>query len=219
MKKMDNLEQFIAHNRASFDSETPSEKVWTHIESRLSDNDTVLEQFIQVNREQFDTETPHLKVWTAIDNRINAGQTGGKLVRMSWLRQAAAAVALLIVGAVLGVWGYDKTQSKELAQVTRDIAPDLKEAENFYNKKVEARYTQLVSHNPDPLVINDLKQLDEVQRELKKELENAPATAREEIVRRLIENYQIKLGILERVLNHIEEHQSDNQKEQQNEKI
>lgn len=216
---MDNLEQFIAHNRASFDSETPSEKVWAHIESRLPDDDTVLERFIQINREQFDTDTPHLKVWTAIDNRINPGQNSSKMVRMSWLRQAAAAVALLIVGAVLGVWGYNKTQAKEIAQVTHNIAPDLKEAENFYNQKVEARYTQLVSSNPDPLVINDLNQLDEVQRELKKELENAPATAREEIVRRLIENYQIKLGILERVLNHIEEHQTDNQKEQQNEKI
>ena len=102
--------------------------------------------------------------------------------------------------------------------MTSDIAPDLKEAESYYTKKVEVKYSELVNHNPDPSVITDLKQIDEVQKELKKELENAPATAREEIVRRMIENYQIKLGILERVLNHIEEH-PDNQKLQQNEKI
>lgn len=216
MKVLDNLEQFIANNRTAFDTGTPSVEVWAGVEKRLADDD-ILEKFIEKNRTDFDTEIPNLKLWAAIDNQINPLKEN-KIVRMSWLRQAAAAIALLIVGAGLGVFLNEKAEVKALSQVTSDIAPDLKEAESYYTKKVEVKYSELVNHNPDPSVITDLKQIDEVQKELKKELENAPATAREEIVRRMIENYQIKLGILERVLNHIEEH-PDNQKLQQNEKI
>ncbi len=217
MKVLDNLEQFIANHRTAFDTETPSVGVWESIENRLADDD-ILEKFIETNRADFDTEIPHLKLWAAIDNQINPLKEY-KVVRMSWMRQAAAAIALLIVGAGLGIFFNEKAEVKALSQATYEIAPDLKEAESYYTKKVEVKFSELVSYNPDPSVITDLKQIDEVQKELKKELENAPATAREEIVRRMIENYQIKLGILERVLNHIEEHRTDNQKVQQNEKI
>lgn len=216
MKVLDNLEQFITNHRTAFDTETPAVEVWKGIENRLADDD-ILEKFIQQNRTDFDTQIPHLKLWAAIDNQINPVKEY-KVVRMSWMRQAAAAIALLIVGAGLGIFVNEKAEVKALSQATSEIAPDLKEAESYYTKKVEVKYSELVNHNPDPSVITDLKQIDEVQKELKKELENAPATAREEIVRRMIENYQIKLGILERVLNHIEEH-PESQKFQKNEKI
>ena len=64
--------------------------------------------------------------------------------------------------------------------------------------------TQLASYeNADPSVLSDLKQIDVVQEELKAELQNAPASTREEIVQRVIDNYKIKIGILERVLEHV----------------
>lgn len=65
----------------------------------------------------------------------------------------------------------------------------------------------------DPSVLADLRQIDDIQKELKQELDDAPASAREEIVKRMIDNYKIKLGILERVLQHIEEYQVNHLKE------
>ena len=125
-----------------------------------------------------------------------------------------------MVGAALGIYFSEKKEAIIIAKTTETVAPELNEAEDFYTKKVESQYAKLVSYNPDPSVIADLKQLDEVQQELKKELENAPNSTKEEIINRLIENYRIKLGILERVLNHIEENKSENQKSsQQHEKI
>jgi hypothetical protein len=89
---------------------------------------------------------------------------------------------------------------------------------------VQAELVKLASFQPetDPSVLADLKQIDEVQKELKQELDDAPASAREEIVKRMIDNYKIKLGILARVLQHLEEYKLDNSKEkesQQHEKI
>jgi hypothetical protein len=90
-----------------------------------------------------------------------------------------------------------------------DVAKELRHAEAFYNQKVQLKLNQLASFNPDPEVVEDLKQIDEVQIELHRELDNAPSSSREEIIERLMENYKIKLDILERVLNHLQQHSQD----------
>lgn len=210
---MDNLEKYIKSNRLAFDTEAPRADVWKAIETEMAAADSV-ENFIRTNRPAFDTEIPSLKVWATIEKQVNP-QPMNKVVRMTWWRQAAAAVALLVVGAFIGFYLNENKVDKALVQASEQVAPELQEAEDFYNQKVQSKYAQLASFNPDPSVMADLKQIDEVQEELRQELKNAPTSTREDIVRRLIENYQIKLGILERVLNHIKEHPLDNQKSQQ----
>ena len=220
----DNVENFIKNNRLVFDTATPRATIWEAIDSQLGKKNK-LENYIQANREAFDTHTPSLKVWHNVaatlvaenESATKVTVTNTKVVSLSltWWRQAAAAVALLVFGVMIGFLLNQKQADQALAQATEQVAPELEEAENFYNQKVQSKYTQLASFNPDPSVLADLKQLDEVQEELRKELQHAPSSTREEIVRRLIENYQIKLGILERVLNHIKEQPLDNQKSQQ----
>ena len=212
------IEDFIKTNRDAFDTEVPEFHLWEKIENNLVQDDKI-EKYISKNRDSFDTEIPSLKVWNTIEKQINRVQEY-KIVKITWWRQAVAAVGLLLVGACLGIYFNQKTSEKAVENLAQQVAPDLNEAEKFYNQKVETQLTKLVSYNPDPSVMADLKQLDEIQEELKNELRNAPASTREEIVRRLIENYQTKLGILERVLYHIEEHQTGNQKiQQKNESI
>lgn len=214
----DNVENFIKNHRLAFDTETPRANVWAAIETQISATDKV-ETFIRTHRTDFDTEIPSLKVWHNVAADLSASSSADKstatVFRMTWWRQAAAAVALLVVGVMIGFLLNENKADKAIAQSTEQLAPELQEAEDFYNQKVQSKYTQLTSFNPDPSVLADLKQIDEVQEELRKELQNAPTATKEVIVRRLIENYQIKLGILERVLNHINEHPLDNQKSQQ----
>mgnify|MGYP000509163038 FL=1 len=57
----DKLEDFILDNRASFDDETPSESVWSKIESAIdtsSDDNDPLEAFVATHRDAFDDSTP-----------------------------------------------------------------------------------------------------------------------------------------------------------------
>jgi hypothetical protein len=226
----DNVENFIKNHRTAFDTEIPRANVWAAIENQLGTTDNI-ETFIRTNREAFDTEIPSLKVWHNVaadlsaenvaankfaDKVISADKsTATKVVRITWWKQAAVAVALLVFGVMVGFLLKGEKADNIIAQATEQVAPELQEAENFYNQKVQSKYTQLASFNPDPAVMADLKQIDEVQEELRAELQNAPNSTKEEIIRRLIENYQIKLGILERVLNHINEQPLDNQKSQQ----
>jgi hypothetical protein len=210
------LDKFIQDNRTDFDSETPRLDLWAGIESRLIKEDSV-EKFVLENKGDFDTEIPNLKVWSNIEKQLpNPLKQVSELktLRFTWFRLAAAAVGLLVFGVMIGLFINSKQEEKVLA-VAKEIAPELSETEQFYNKKIETKLTQYAGFSQDPSVLADLKQVDEVQAELRKELQNAPTSTREEIVKRLIENYQIKLGILERVLNNINEHQSDNLKKSQ----
>ena len=207
--RKDNLEIFIENNRLDFDSETPSERLWAGVEQYLQGEN--VEQFVRENRYDFDSEIPNLKVWANIEKALPTQKEGTKTLTFNWLRRAAAAIALLIMGVGIGLFINNKNNDN----ATAGTVPEFKEAEEFYNQKMASQMTKLVGYNPDPSVLNDLKKVDEVRNELKKELEQTPDTNQEEIIRRLIQNYQTKLGILERVLNNIEEHQIESQKKQQ----
>ncbi len=212
----DNIENFVQNNLTEFDTETPRADIWAAIENRLSNEDNI-ENFVQNNAANFDTEIPNLKVWANIENQLPqqmAKATAPIVAKMGWWRQAAAAAILLLCGVGLGLFINTKKEAN-IVQAAGQMAPELQETEQFYNKKIETKLTQYASYTQDPSVLADLKQMDEVQNELRNELLNAPNAAREDIVKRLIENYQIKLGILERVLNNINEHQLENQKSQQ----
>ncbi len=205
----DNLEIFIENNRPAFDSETPSERVWTGVEQYLQGEK--VEQYVRENRYDFDSEIPNLKVWANIERALPNQNKGAKTLTFNWLRRAAAAIALLVMGVGIGLFINNKNSHGAMVGTVLEF----KEAEEFYNLKMESQMAKLVGYNPDPSVLNDLKKVDEVRKELKAELEQTPDTNQEEIIRRLIQNYQTKLGILERVLNNIEEHQIESQKKQQ----
>lgn len=214
---MKNLEQYITDNRIAFDTEIPNLKVWAAIEKQLTP-ELDIESFIESNRADFDTEIPNLKIWAQIDKTVNQSVEKRHILR-GWILRAAAAAALLIVGATVGITLYEKRGDSLVEKQVQQIAPDFQNTEKFYNQQVQAKLTKLATYqNTDPSVFSDLKQIDAVQEELKAELFNAPTSTREEIVRRMIENYQIKIGILERVLENIEENSSQNWENEQKRK-
>ena len=220
---MKNLEKYITDNRAAFDTEIPNLRVWAEIEKQLAPELDV-EAFIENNRAGFDSEIPNLKIWAHIDKTINR-QADKRHILRGWLLRCAAAVALLIIGATVGIALHEKREDVVAENQMEQAVPNFHDTEKFYDQQVQAKLTKLASYqNADPSVLSDLKQIDEIQEELKAELENAPISTREAIVRQMIDNYKIKIGILERVLEHIESDSSenlDNQKKikQQNDSI
>ncbi len=212
---MDNLEKFIENNRADFDSEMPNLTVWSNIENELKE--TEIEHFIRSNKSSFDTDIPNLKVWAAIEKRTAKTVIKPNAFKQ-WALRIAAAITLLIIGGGGGFYLKTRQEAKELAQTVEQIAPDFREAEQFYAQKVQTQLVKLASFQPttDPSVLADLQQIDAVQKELKQELDDAPNATREEIVKHMIENYKIKLGILERVMQHLDEHQNSNSLKKEN---
>lgn len=163
-----------------------------------------LEKFIVENRTEFDKAVPSLKVWAAIDRELESPRKV-RFRLMYTLRIAAAVAVLLFVGGLGGVYFFQQDQpSISLAE----IAPEYGELEQFYNVQVNERLNELATYRQVDAVASDLRQLDQILNDLRKELQDAPAGSEEQIVQAMIKNYKIKLEILERVLEKV---QSTNQ--------
>ena len=160
-----------------------------------------LERFVVDNREAFDQATPSLKVWAEIDNALEKKR--GKRVTLWRVSQIAAAVlVLLVTGALIGNY-LTSSPTSQLAATLENIAPELKDLEEYYSEQVNERYQQLTNYQYHQGIESDLAQLDEVMEELKQELLVAPAGSEDQIIDDLIQTYKAKIQILERVLQHI----------------
>ncbi|MBK7410323.1 MAG: hypothetical protein IPL49_19955 [Saprospirales bacterium] len=203
---MDKLEKFITQNRDAFDREQPAQKVWSGIEEALDAGDRVdqLEQFVGKNRLAFDREVPNLKVWAAIDQALEAQRPVAR-IRTIWrtLRVAASVVILLTLGGLIGMYAYKYTHVQELPTLA-EIAPEYAELEQYYTTQVSNRMQELSRFDQGANVQPDIQQLDDLYKELQLELDKAPKGSEEQIIQAMIRNYQIKLDILERVLEKIQ---------------
>lgn len=159
-----------------------------------------LEKFILDNREDFDRAVPSLKVWAEIDKKLE--QNSSKRITL-WqsVRIAAAILVILVIGGVIGNY-LDFNTSAEQAAYLESVPPEFVELEQFYNQQINQKYQQLVNYQKQHTVEDELKEIDQVMEELKLELLEAPAHSGQQILRNLIKTYQIKIQILERVLEH-----------------
>ena len=161
-----------------------------------------LEQFILSNRESCDEATPGLQVWGEINQALDRRQSR-RLALWQVSRAAAAVVILLACGALIGVYLFGNPEH-QVASLER-IAPEYAEAEQYYKQQIHQKYQQLAAYQRDDIVEKDLARLDEVMEELRQELLVAPKGKEEEIVEDLIQSYQAKVAILERVLGRLQE--------------
>jgi hypothetical protein len=207
----DQAERFILSNRILFDTETPASGIWSNITRELDAQKTdSLETFIQQNRESFDMEVPPAFAWDTLP--ATTAQTG-RVIRMSWTRQlarAAAALALLISGVGIGMW-YAQSQAAAPGMAMSELSSEYAELEQYYQTDIEHKKQRLATFASyhDATVLDDLDQMDRAMAELRTELEHVSPANREKVVRAMIENYQSKAAILQRVLKHIEEQTKD----------
>jgi hypothetical protein len=160
-----------------------------------------LEDFIRANRDAFDNAEPPPALFAKISEQLPPASPSLPLRSFRFgLRHAAAAAALVVLAFAAGMGMATWQNQKMLAEVTR-IQPDFAEAEQYYRIQISQRIRQLKAtpgnHQP---VLNDIRQLDQLMGELRRELAQAPAAAEEQIVANLIQTYKIKIDILEKVL-------------------
>jgi hypothetical protein len=213
------VEAFIAVRREAFNTAEPSDRNWMAIEKALNQNQPKqsLSTFIQSNRDAFDEATPSFRVWSGIDQALHP-QEKKRLASVGNIRRvlsvAASVLLLLAVGAASGIY-YMKTQVNKAAMVAslEDISPEYGEMVRYYNEQISEKTRQVSLQSNDKTVLEDLKAVDKAMAEMEAELQKAPKGAEEQIVANLIKSYQIKLNILERVLERIQSAKKDSTKQ------
>ncbi|RMG78578.1 MAG: hypothetical protein D6714_17720 [Bacteroidetes bacterium] len=158
-----------------------------------------LEKFVKQHREALDTAVPGLRVWAEIDKKLDAK----KQRRLRWmpLKIAAAALVLLAVGALLGAQ-FNKNEAPPASLAA--IAPEYEALEKQFNRQIEQKIQLLAGYHQDDYVREDLHRLDRVFQDLCRDLDSAPKGTRARIVRLMIENYEDRIRLLERVLEKVQ---------------
>ena len=187
-----------------------------------------LKKFMQDNREGFDDLEPSEGLWQKIIPDHEIKEVKRKPGLQAWALRVAA---VLLIGLV-SVFAYDRLfVQKNTAPIVEaaeekvmEVDPELKElieAESYYTREVNAKLAQLDQYeeefgNVKQEVLYDFAELDTAYMELKAEL--GGDVYNHEVVESMIQNYRIKLEILEEVLSQLEEDSSAEGEEQEKEK-
>jgi len=177
-----------------------------------------LEKFVIDNREEFDEFTPDPAVWAQIQSDIKPVR------KISWTKIAMRAAAVVVIFITSYVFHDYMSHQDNINMLAEEAdAESIEEANSFYEAK--AYYTSMIENRQEevnglvkeyPEIKKDLKtefkELDGVLTDLQKDLKDGAAN--EMIVEAMIQNYRIKLEILEEVLNELKIEKKDINHEQ-----
>ncbi len=163
-----------------------------------------LEDFVRQHREEFDLREPDPSVWLKI-NPANAPVMKGQ-GPLRWLR-VAAAIAVIFAGSSVGIY-YLTGGSSEADLYSDEVYIEMQETEEFYTRMVSERYNELkpfLASDPmaNEMLTADFEELDQVYRELKNDLKDNISNT--EVIEAMVQNYRLKLEILEDLLNQLKE--------------
>ncbi len=178
-----------------------------------------LEQFIGDNRDAFDSFSGHdaEKVWGKI---VKSRKKNPEKKMISWYMSRAAGILLIFGLSYVFHEFVDRKKDARLAkQKMNDIyelVPELKEAETYYANLVSNKLEEIqpfLASNPGIRedVNVDLTELDSVYISLKNDLRDN--VANDQIIEAMIQNYRLKLRILEELQDEFK-----NEKSKENEK-
>jgi len=172
-----------------------------------------LEQFIRDNREELDKYNPSPEIWNRINRAVNPRR------RSVRFRYSAAATVILVLGTTIILLVANQKKDPDY-RAGNTIQPSLKETELYYNSLVNSLYreaTPLMTSQPEvekELKI-DMAQIDSICADLKKDLKDN--IANQEVIEALIQNYRIKIRLLEDMVNLLKQNEVEKDKNKSHE--
>jgi hypothetical protein len=179
-----------------------------------------LEEHIRKNREALDRYSPPAGVWNKINRQINSERFHVRRLL------SIAAMFIVIIGSSLFLikpWLSNKAPNQiNRANIKNPFEnSQLQETEIYYNNLINSLYleaTPMLTGYPEikKELSVDLSHLDSICNEIKKDLKDN--IANQEVVEALIQNYRIKIRLLEDMLAVLKEAEN-NQKKKENHEL
>ena len=178
-----------------------------------------LEEHIRKNREELDRHTPPAGIWEKIRKELKKS----KPMSQKWISIAAMIVVILGTAIILFRpvyrWSGPDNKKNDIDGLTQND-PQLHETEVYYNSLVNSLYkeaTPLLINKPDiKKELNyDMSHLDSICTDLKKDLKDN--ISNKDVVEALIQNYRIKIQILEDMVTILKENQHKPEKKKSHE--
>ena len=180
-----------------------------------------LEKYILDHREQFDDQEPDPALWEKVNTRK------APVIRINWKDIAWKAAAVVVI-FVASYYFHDYMASRKQfsggrisknAELNSPIVKELIEAEAYYTSQINMRKEEvfrLTASNPEVRheIDDEMIDLDRAYNELKEDLKDNADN--EEVIEAMIQNYRIKLDILEEMLRRLK-HSNESQNEESHE--
>jgi len=164
------------------------------------------EEHIKKVRQDLDIYNPPSELW----NRIEKGLKKEKSINWKWLSIAATVIVVLGFTILLLKPSFKQSNNNKIsnAEGINPVTTQLSETEIYYNNLVISLYRKaapLLTANPEinKELNEDLSRLDSIGSDIKKDLKDN--VANQEVVEALIQNYRIKIRLLEDILNLLKE--------------
>jgi hypothetical protein len=175
-----------------------------------------LEEYIRKNREELDQHIPSPVIW----RDIKKGLKKGRAFYIKWL-SAAAMIAVIFLTAAL-YYIVERRNNPEAFQGNKFTVNNtlLNETEIYYNAQVNNLYRQalpvLVQYPEiEEELVNDIAHIDSICAEIRKDLKDN--ISNQEVIEALINNYRLKIRILEDMLDLVKQEESDPVKKESHE--
>lgn len=165
-----------------------------------------LEKFILENRDGFDDLKPSENLWSKIEGDLPPKKTKQFSITRVLLR-VAAVVVIFILSYFFHDMMNDKTNNQQVADILQSESfKTFVEAEMYYSSEIQYKKQelfQLTSNTPEiqKSINAELSELDDLFLQLKEDL--GDQANNDEVIEAMIQNYRIKLEILEEMLEQI----------------
>ncbi|MEA3478712.1 MAG: hypothetical protein U9R60_11070 [Bacteroidota bacterium] len=176
-----------------------------------------IEDYVYKHRQNMDVEEPDDQfVWEGISREL----TRGKRIRMQFLRYAAA-VLVLVAGGYL-VFSLSNGNNKPARIITlADISEELASQENIFQLTIDQKLIEIqaydVKQEDYARFYHELQLLDELQEEYINDLQEVGNNPR--LIKAMLNYYELKIRILEKLLMEIEKHKSHENKTEQDTQV
>jgi hypothetical protein len=171
-----------------------------------------LKKLVQMHRREADTLQAPDFLWERIAAELDQqAKTHVQPMRRLWLKPLLRVAAVAVVLLVAGIFTIRQWQpaSNAMASTWADY-PELQQAEAYFQPMIVAKVQRLEQIGDKALtaaLLQDLALLEQDYETLAKDLhDNAD---NQQLIKAMVENYRSRLQLLERILNEIEQKQSD----------
>lgn len=164
-----------------------------------------LEKYVLQHRDEFDLMEPTDALWQGIEKKMKKGKRYS--IRFYASRVAAVAAIFVVSFMVQKLFFSQSDIYKEI--------PELAEAKNYYSGLIVAKLEEvkpMLNEFPDieQELEYDLTELDSVYRSLQEDLKDN--VANQEVIEAMIENYRLRINILEEMMLFLERQNENNYK-------
>jgi hypothetical protein len=166
-----------------------------------------LEDFIRQHRSEFESHGPAPDLWAKIEEQLTPVKKKATVIQLigrHWLK--AAVVLVLVVNSFMLYQFLRMRQTPHLS----NVAPEVQDAKAYYTSQIEQRLDAIKAYPPSVLGLDSAARRElELRNDTYQALETAliQNPGNERIKAAMIRYYQLKLDLLDKILDELKEKQ------------